>query len=147
MAHVLQFALSVMNNGGRSDSVTSLLVGLFDDMRRLLVQEVQLAKDELLENWMGMKRGVLLFGGAVAVLALGAFSLMFMLVHVLQIATDLPLWACHAVVGIVLVLLGWALMKTGAHRLQQAKVIPRKTIETMKETTAWLEKQTESLKM
>jgi len=136
-----------MNNGNRSDSVTSLLVGLFDDMRRLLVQELQLAKDELLDNLMQMKRGALLVCGAVAVLALGAFSLMLMLVYMLEAATGLPLWACHGVVGAALGLLGWGLIKTGAFQLRPSSVMPQRTIETMKETTAWLEKQTESLKM
>jgi len=130
----------------RYGSVASLVVGVLDDMRQLMVQELKLAKDELLERMISTKRGIFTLGAALLAIGISSVLLMLMLVHLLHSISELPLWGCYAAVGSSLALLGWILLNTAQRQLREVTLTPTKTIETMKETTQWLGKQTESLK-
>lgn len=134
-------------NEDSNRSVASLVIGVLGDMRQLVVQEVALAKDELLEKIIAMKQVAILLGAALVILATAAILLMVMLVHLLRAISDLPLWGCYGIVGGTLAACGWALLATAKRRLRNISVAPTQTIETVKETTLWLGKQAESLKM
>ena len=128
------------------NSISALIIGVLNDMRLLVAQEVELAKDEFLEKLLSMKRGVLLLCLAVAILGMSGLLFMIMLVYLLHAVSELPLWTCYAVIGGSMALVGWMLLNSGTRRLREVSLMPNKTIETMKETTIWLGKQTESLK-
>jgi len=133
------------NNQGHG-SVASLVAGVLGDVRQLVVQEIELAKDELLEKIVNFKRVAILFGAAGGVLGIAGMLLLIMLVHLLREVSDWPLWACYGAVGGALAMLGWMLITIAKRWLRELSMVPKRTIETVKETTQWLGKQTESLK-
>jgi|SRR6185295_6290571 len=127
-------------------SVASLVAGVLGDMRQLVVQEIELAKDELLEKIVSFKHVAILFGAAGVVLGTAGMLLLIMLVHLLRDISGWPLWACYGAVGGALAMLGWVLVSVAKRWLRELSMVPNRTIQTVKETTQWLGKQTESLK-
>ena len=142
-----EFQENHMSRGeDRQSSVSALILDVLKDMRHLVAQEVALAKDEFIEKLVSMKQGVLLLCLAVAIMGMSGLLFMIMLVYLLHAMSELPLWSCYALIGAAMALVGWMLLSTGSRRLRAVSLMPIKTIETMKETTIWLGKQTESLK-
>ena len=121
-------------------SLAALLGGIMKDAKDLLVQELTLAKlaghDELRQ----IKTAALSLGIGVGVAAVGGILLSVMLVHVLAAYTDIPLWGCYGIVGSVFGVLGWVLLASGKHKIEEIDVMPQ-TVETMKENTQWLREQ------
>ena len=50
---------------------------------------------------------------------MGGMLLSVMLVHVLAAYTAVPLWGCYGVVGSVLAVLGWVLLASGRHTVEE----------------------------
>jgi hypothetical protein len=103
---------------GSAGSLTSLLKGIVDDVQALLAQQLALFKHEV-ESDLDRTREAgttLLLGLAVATVGAGLVCLM--LVHLLEWATELPLWACHGIVGGTLVLTGIVLFQVGKRRFR-----------------------------
>jgi Putative Actinobacterial Holin-X, holin superfamily III len=65
-----------------------------------------------------------------------------MLVQVLAVFMELPLWGCYGIVGSGLVILGSVLLAVGKHKVERLDVVPQQTLETMKETAQWFTEQT-----
>lgn len=126
--------------------VVPLLLGILDDLRQLLIQEVLLAKDEVLENFLAVKWTLLQMAVALALLAVGGLLLVSMGVHLLHAATGLPLWASYAVAGAAFIVGGGLWLADTRRRLRLVSFLPDKTLETIKETTVWLGKEIESIK-
>ena len=110
------------------------------DAKDLLVQELTLAKLEGHDEVRQIKTAALSLGIGVGVAAVGGILLSVMLVHVLAAYTDIPLWGCYGIVGSVFGVLGWVLLASGKHKIEEIDVMPQ-TVETMKENTQWLREQ------
>lgn len=115
-----------------------LLGGIITDMRNLFVQELRLAKLEIGEDLRRVKAAlaVLAIGGAI--LALGALLLVLMLVHLLDAATDLPLWGAYGVVGGVMLGVGLGILFAGKKKAEQVGFVPEETAEAIKEDVGWI---------
>ena len=124
-------------------SLAALLGGIMQDAKDVLVQELTLAKLEGHEELDRLKTAVLLLGIGAGVAAVGGMLLSVMLVHGLAAYTDMPLWGCYGIVGSVFGLLGWVLLASGKHTVEEIDVLPQ-TVETMKENAQWLREQTTS---
>ena len=125
----------------------SLALDILEDVRRLIVQEVNLAKHEILAEVTKVQRAILSMALGVGLLVLGGLLLIIMLVHLLQALTNLPLWACYAIVGGVLAGTGWFAVMNGKTQAKTVDFVPNQTIETIKETVRWPLEQTRSMKM
>jgi len=121
-------------------SLAALLGGLMKDAKDLLIQELTLAKLEGHDELRHLKTAALLLGIGGGVAAVGGLLLSVMLVHVLAAYTDVPLWGCYGIVGSVFGVLGWVLLASGKHKLEEIDVLPQ-TVETMKENAQWLREQ------
>jgi Putative Actinobacterial Holin-X, holin superfamily III len=121
-------------------SLAALLGGIMKDAKDLLVQELILAKLEGQDELRQIKTATLLLGIGGGIAAVGGLLLIVMLVHVLAAYTDIPLWGCYGIVGSVFGVLGWVLLASGKHKVEEIDVMPQ-TVETMKENTQWLREQ------
>jgi hypothetical protein len=74
----------------------------------------------------------------------GGLLLIIMLVHLLQTLTPIPLWGCYGIVGGVLLVVGLVLLATVRKTAEEIDVIPRQTVETLKENAKWIKEQTTS---
>ena len=121
-------------------SLVALLGGIMKDAKDLLVQELTLAKLEGHDELRQIKTAALSLGIGVGVAAVGGILLSVMLVHMLAAYTDIPLWGCYGIVGSVFGVLGWVLLASGKHKIEEIDVMPQ-TVETMKENAQWLREQ------
>jgi uncharacterized membrane protein YqjE len=123
-------------------SLTSLVSGIVADLQKLVRQEIQLARTEVKQEWEKTKTAAGAMAAGVALLSLGVIVLCGMVVALLKEFTALPLWACCAIVGGALAVLGVLLLVIGRAKANQVHVIPQQTAETMKENVQWMQNQT-----
>lgn len=113
------------------------------DFRRLVQQELQLARLELTDKASRMRKGlVFIVGGGV--LAYGGFLSIIAGIVLGLIATGLPAWVSALIAGVVLAGLGYLLVHSGMAALKPQDLTPRQTIDTLKEDAQWLRTQAKS---
>jgi len=125
-------------------SIGQLLKDLRDDTTTLLRQEVELAKAELTEKAAraGRNVGALAVGGAVAFL--GAIVLLAFVVTGLTslfsqfMSPGVAVWLAPLIVGAVLALVGYRMIKKALETLKQERVAPTKTTQSLQENKEWL---------
>ncbi len=118
--------------------IGSLLGGIIDDMRSLLVQELRLAKLEIGEDITKIKSAVVVLAAGGIVLAVGALLLILMLVHLLDAVTDLPLWGAYGVVAAVLLAIGIGIVLAGRKKAERVELVPEETAQAIKEDVGWI---------
>jgi uncharacterized membrane protein YqjE len=121
-------------------SLGDLFGDLARDMGTLVSQEVALARTELTEkaSQVGKDIAMLAVGGLVAYAGL----LAIIAAVILLIATwGVPLWVSALVVGVIVALIGAAMVQWGISALKQQDLTPRQTIDSLKEDTHWAKEQ------
>ena len=91
-----------MKAGRQTDaepSWASLLTGIADEAKELLLQEVALTKLEVRYELVKAKSAAISLGIAIGTIAIGSMLLALMLVHGLAALTAVPLWGCYGIVG------------------------------------------------
>jgi uncharacterized membrane protein required for colicin V production len=132
-----------INAADSPTSVTELVGGIVTDLQTLLRQELQLAKVEVLREWDKTKSAAESMAAGAGLLTVAGLLLCFALVYLFQaLVPALPLWACFAIVGVALGLIGGILVGAGRAKASEVNVIPAQTAETMKENVQWLKNQT-----
>jgi hypothetical protein len=125
-------------------SVAVLLVGVMNDAKELLEQEVAMLKLEARDELRKAKSAAIALGIGIGIAAAGGMLLMLMLVQVLAIFTEIPLWGCYGIVGSSLVVLGGVWLAVSKTNAEELAVAPRPTVKTQKENRQWLTEQTTS---
>jgi hypothetical protein len=120
-------------------SVARLLSDLVDEMGTLIRQEIALFKAELQENLgrFGIGAGALAAGGLIALsgwLALIAAA-------ILGLSIVLAPWLAALIVGAVLLALGAGLLLFGRRRLRSETLVPRRTLNSLREDQEWIREQ------
>ena len=121
-------------------SLGELFSELAQETSTLVRQEVNLAKTEMSDkaSRAGKHVGVLAAGGALAYAGLLA-----VLAGIIALLNNvMPLWASALLVGIVLAVVGYLLVRRGLDALKREDFTPRETIETLKEDQQWAKDQT-----
>lgn len=115
-------------------SIGELLGDLTTDVTMLVKQEMALAKAELSQkaSEAGKNVGFIAAGGALAYA--GLLVLLGALVVIL-VEAGMALWLAALLVGLVCAVAGGYLAKQGLDKLRQIDMVPRQTIQTIKETT------------
>jgi hypothetical protein len=120
-------------------SLGELFAELASDTSTLVRQEVALAKTELTQNAtrVGTHVGSLVVGGAVGYAAF----LSVMAAAIIGLGRVIPVWVAALVVGVVVAVVAWWLISSALRALRETDVVPRRTVETLKEDAQWMKDQ------
>jgi xanthine/uracil permease len=121
-------------------SLGELFSELAQETSTLVRQEVNLAKVEMSDkaSRAGKQVGVLAAGGAVAYAGLLAI-----LAGVIVLLDNvMSLWLSALLVGIVVAVVGYLLVRRALEGLKREDYAPRETMETLKEDQQWAKDQT-----
>ena len=117
-----------------------MFADLSRETRTLIQQEIQLAQTELSEKASNMAWGAgLMVGGGL--IAYGGLLAAIGAVVLALIAFGLPPWAGALLGAVVAAGVGYLLIRSGVATLRSQQLVPRKTIETLKEDAQWLKAQ------
>lgn len=113
----------------------SLVSGAVGDIQAMVRGEIQLAKAELKEEAVAAGSG----GAMIAAAGVsGLFGVGFLLVSVTRLLGKLlPDWLAAAVVGLGLMGGAAALGLSGKERLAATNLMPKQTVQTLKQSTSW----------
>lgn len=128
---------------GRGESLGDTLTGIIQDLQNIIRGEVQLAKTEIKED-AGKLGGALGMIGAAAFLALVGFIFLMLGVTYL-LNKSLEMWISAGIVGLALLIIGAILGVIGKNQIQEANMVPDKTIESLKEDKEWASRQMNSV--
>jgi len=120
-------------------SVAGLLSDLANETGTLLRQEIALFKAEIGEKLGSLGVGV----GAMAAGGLVAFSgwLALIAAAVLGLSNALAPWLAALIVGIVVIAIGAGLLLFGKSRLNADALVPRRTLNSLREDEEWVREQ------
>jgi len=123
-------------------SIGELFADLSHELTTLVRQEINLATTEMSgkAGRVGRHLGTLAVGGAVAYA--GFLALIAALIVGLVELTAIPWWVSALVVGLVVAVIGYFLVRRGLTALKAVDLAPKQTIETLKEDVAWAKEQT-----
>lgn len=133
------------NNG--APTMTSLVSGIIGDAQQLIRDEVALARQEIKEEIVKARNAVVFFAGAAIAALLGAILFSFFLVRLLHWASGgadpaaVPLWAWFLIWSFVFFAIGGGLAAFAYGRFKEIHLVPRQTMETMKENVQWIKNQ------
>jgi predicted ABC-type sugar transport system permease subunit len=130
------------NNTPQDGAPGPPLFAIAEDAVYLLQQELRLARQETIENLTPAAQGggMILAGGVAA--AVGSRYVSDAIVRLL--ATMMPHWLASLIFGAGLTAGGLVLMRRGSAEIKNIDLVPEKTINSLREDTAWLLRQIKS---
>lgn len=119
--------------------IGTLFQELAQETRTLVSLELELAKTELSEKASQTAKdagfmaagGFVIYAGFLAIIAAIAIGL----------ANFIPAWLSALIVGVVVVLIGYALLRKGMNDLKNRSMVPQQTVESLKQDREWLQEQ------
>jgi H+/Cl- antiporter ClcA len=126
-------------------SVTSLVSGIVSDFQDLVKQQLRMTRQEIETELRKSKESVLLLAAGWLICLLGGFALCLMLAHLLHWLggpagmdlSSLPLWACFALVGSLLLIGGGAMLLVGKKKMEAIGTPMHETVQALKENIEW----------
>jgi hypothetical protein len=115
-------------------SFVSLIGGIANDAKELLLREVALTKLEVQYELGKAKSKAIALGIGIGVSTLGGICLMLMLVHLLSSLTSIPLWGCYAIVGSLLVVVGGVVLMAVKTKAPVLDAVPLRPVKRIKES-------------
>ena len=131
---------SVMSERNDDRSFGEMFADLSRDFKTLVHQELQLARIEMSQKAVKMRKGLVLAVGG-GLLAYGGFLAVIAGIVLGLVASGLPPWLAALVAGVVLGGLGYLLVYSGVASLRPQALTPHHTIDTLKEDAQWLRTQ------
>jgi hypothetical protein len=132
----------------REPSFARLLKDLTSDSRTLIQKEIELAKAEMSEkaSRVGRNIGYLAVGALVAFAALltllGAASYGLMEALDERIPASVAIWLAPLIIGVIVAIVGGALISSALSTLRNEGLTPRKTLNSLQENKQWLVNRT-----
>lgn len=120
-------------------SVGSLFAELTRETSRLLRQEIALVKTELADRLGRAGAGLVLVVSGGLILFAG--FLVLLAAAVLALALVLAPWLAALAVGAVVALLGLGLVLKGRRDMEARKLMPRRTLRSLRDDAAWAKEQ------
>jgi uncharacterized protein (DUF983 family) len=119
--------------------IGELFQDLVQDTRTLVSLELDLAKTELSDkaSKTGKDIGFMAAGGFV----IYAGFLAIIAAVIIGLAELIPLWLSALIVGIVVALVGYALLRKGMSDLKSRSLAPTETLDSLKRDKEWLRDQ------
>ncbi len=122
-------------------TIVSLAGSLLDDLRRLVAQEVQLAKHEMQHELSKLAKAAVQAAVALVLGLLTMVLLCFTLVYLLHSLLGLSLWASYGVVALLAAIgaggFAYLMIKVGT----SVRLWPFRTFRTLKEDAQWIKAQ------
>jgi len=118
---------------GSEASLASLIGGVVNDAKDLLLHELTIAKLEIQSELHKTKEAAVSFAIGAGIAVVGGFLLLLMLVHLLAALTTIPLWGCYGIVGTLLFVVGLVFLYRGKHAAAQLDEVLPQTTTTLKE--------------
>ncbi len=119
----------------RMRSVTELFGDLASQVSALFRKEVQLARAEVGEK-IGEAGGSIGFLAAGGIMALAALIVLLFALVAGLVEMGMKAWLAGLIVGVVVALAGYALVRTGLSRLKASNLTPRRTAEQLSRDAA-----------
>ena len=120
-------------------SMAEVLQDIVANIQEIFRSEFKLAKAEIHEETTKIARASVPLGIGI-LLALYAVGFV-LLAAVHGLATMVDAWLAALIVGVAVGVISMVLVSIGRKRLKQVKVVPEKTIGTMKENVQWAKHQ------
>ena len=98
-------------------TLLSLVRGIFDDAKQLVVGQYELRKYQTLRQIAKAKVVAIWTGAGIAFAGIGTILITLMVVHLLHDVLNLPLWGSYGIVGIVLIIAGGGFLYGAKNRL------------------------------
>lgn len=123
----------------RERSVGELFTALANETSTLVRQEMKLAATEMTQKatYAGKQAAFIAAGSLLAVVSL----LALLAALILGLGTVIALWVSALLVGIVIALIAAFLVWRGVMALRQMDVVPKQTLQTIKEDKSWVQQQ------
>ena len=126
-------------------TTASLVSGILGDLQLLVVQQFQLTRREIEEELRQCAAAAAVFALGIGVFFLSAIVLCLTVAHLLHWVasppgTDpawLPLWGCHAVVAVVLAVIGGILACVGRAKFKIIEPFQNPITEILQEPVPW----------
>jgi uncharacterized membrane protein YqjE len=118
--------------------IPDLIRRLTDDSKRLVADEVHLAKLELGENIHAGARGALWLSLAFGVGIVGLVALTILVATLIGRAVNGHMWVGAIVVGVLELVAGFVLIKKGMAAFGEPSYSLVETRESLKDTTTWV---------
>jgi Putative Actinobacterial Holin-X, holin superfamily III len=115
-------------------SFVSLIGGIANDAKELLLREVALTKLEAQYELRKAKSKALALGIGIGISILGGIFLVLMLAHLLASLTSIPLWGCYGIVGSLLVVVGGVLLMAAKTKAEELDAVPLRTVKRIEES-------------
>lgn len=106
----------------------SLLTGIADEAKELLLQELALTKLEVRYELVKARSAAISLGIAIGTIAIGGMLLALTAVHALAAQTAIPLWGCYGIVGGVIAAIGAVGLVLARSRAVKLDVTPRRSL-------------------
>jgi uncharacterized membrane protein YqjE len=121
----------------RRENAFTLVRRLASGMVDLARLEVARGRQELTENVVTYRTGVVFLAIAMAFVVLTAIVLMILLVFIISELTGVRPWIIALLMVLLLIALAGVFAWQGIRRIQSANFTPDETIEAVKEDIAW----------
>ena len=119
-------------------SIAALVSGLAADIRSLFEQEISLARHEMQYELRKFLLGLFQAGIGLLLSLMATTFILLTLVHVLHTYTDLPLWGCYGVVGLLSAVGSGVLLYNTAKLGASLRLWPFRTVRSLKENARWI---------
>ena len=118
--------------------IPDLIRRLTDDSKRLVSDEVRLAKLEMTESVHAGARGALWLGLAFGIGVVGLVALTIFLATLIGRLANGHMWVGAIVVGVIELVAAFVLVKKGLARFSEPSYTLAETRESLKDTTTWV---------
>lgn len=122
-------------------SLATLFSDLTQETTALLRKEVELAKVEISEKVSQAQSGAVSLATGGAVLYAGLLFLLLALVYGISAATDWDLWVSALIVGVVVSIIGYALLARGRRNLKAENLTLSRTTRSLRRDKALAKEQ------
>lgn len=130
-----------MNTNGEHaghESWSELISDIASDMAKLLAHDLELARREMQEGASRVKSVVAMLATGALLGVSGVLMLVFALVYLLNETTAIPLWACYAIIGVAIIVIGGGLLLIARSRAARIDLKPQRAAEAFKEDWLWM---------
>ena len=114
-------------------SITGMISAVVADAKELLIAELTLTKLEFQREFTKAKAAAVTVAIGVSFGFIGVISFVFMVVHLLETVTVVPLWGCFGIVGGALFLFGALVATSGKIRIKDVNLLTHSPIEMKKD--------------